>query len=82
MIGVLQTLGLLLIGLVMLRGTFSPWLARLGVLTGAVGIVCEVLRPVLGGAYAAYGLLLFAWLAWVAVALWRVADVPEARRVQ
>ena len=80
-IGVLQTLGLLLVALLMLRGTFSPWLARLGVVTGVVGIGSEVLRPVLGGAYAAYGLLLFAWLAWVAVALWRLAPVPEARRV-
>lgn len=72
-IGVLQTLGLLLISLLMLRGTFSRPLAWLGVGTGAVGIVSEVLRPVLGGAYAAYGLLLFAWLAWVAAALWRLA---------
>ncbi|CUR61887.1 hypothetical protein NOCA150187 [metagenome] len=46
---------------------------------GVVGIGSEVLRPVLGGAYAAYGLLLFVWLAWVAVALWRLAPVPEAR---
>jgi hypothetical protein len=80
-IGVLQTLGLLLVALLMLRGTFPAWLARLGVVTGAVGICSEVLRPVLGGAYAAYGLLLFAWLAWVAVALWRLAAVPEARLV-
>jgi len=78
-IGVLQTLGLLLVALLMLRGTFSPWLARLGVATGVVGIGSEVLRPVLGSAYAAYGLLLLAWLAWVAVALWRLAAVPDVR---
>ena len=75
-IGVLQTLGLLLVSLVMLRGTFSKRLAWLGVATGAVGIGSEVLRPVLGGAYAVYGLLLFAWLAWLAVALWRLAGDP------
>ncbi|KQV72080.1 hypothetical protein ASC64_20900 [Nocardioides sp. Root122] len=80
-IGVLQTLGLLLIALLMLRGTFSPWLARLGVVTGVVGIGSEVLRPVLGGAYAVYGLLLFAWLAWVAVALWQLSLTPKARRI-
>lgn len=80
-VGVLQTLGLLLVALLMLRGTFPPWLARLGVVTGLVGICSEVLRPVLGGAYAAYGLLLFAWLAWVAIALWRLAEVPEGHRV-
>ena len=37
-------------------------LAWLGVATGAIGIVSELLRPVLGGAYALYGLLLFLWL--------------------
>lgn len=81
-IGVLQTLGLLLVSLLMLRGTFPRGLAWLGVVTGVVGIASEALRPVLGAAYAAYGLLLFAWLAWVAVALWRLASVPEARLVR
>jgi hypothetical protein len=42
-------------------------------MTGVIGIASEVLRPVLGWAYAVYGLLLFLWLAWVAVALWRLA---------
>lgn len=70
-IGVLQTLGILLISLLMLRGTFSRGLAWLGTATGAIGVVSEVLRPVLGWAYAVYGLLLFVWLIWVAGALWR-----------
>ncbi|WP_421740820.1 hypothetical protein [Cellulomonas sp.] len=73
-IGVLQTLGILLISLLMLRGTFGPGVAWLGAVTGALGIVAEVLRPVLGWAYAFYGLLLFAWLVWVAIALWRHAS--------
>jgi hypothetical protein len=73
-IGVLQTLGVLLFGLLMLRGPFSKALAWLGVATGAIGIASEVLRPVLGWAYAMYGLMLFIWLAWVAVALWRHAE--------
>lgn len=72
-IGVVQTLGILLISLLMLRGVFPAGLAWLGVATGAVGVVSEALRPVLGWAYALYGLLLFAWLAWVAIALWRKA---------
>ena len=82
-IGVLQTLGVLLIFLLMLRGVFPRALAWLGTLTGAIGVVSEVLRPVLGWAYALYGLLLFAWLIWVALALWRLAssdvgaDVPH-----
>ncbi|MEV6306931.1 hypothetical protein AB0M02_46565 [Actinoplanes sp. NPDC051861] len=71
-IGVLQTLGILLISLLMAhRG-----LGRLGVVTGAIGMVSELLRPVLGWAYAVYGLLLFAWLIWVAAALWRQARRP------
>jgi hypothetical protein len=70
-IGVLQTFGILLISLVMLRGVFAKGLAWLGVGTGAIGIVSEVLRPVLGAAYAIYGLLLFVWLTWIAFALWR-----------
>lgn len=72
-IGVLQTLGLLLISVLMLRGGSWRGLAWLGVVTGAVGIVSEVLRPVLGWAYALYGVLLFVWLIWTALALWRLA---------
>jgi len=70
-IGVLQTLGILLISLMLLRGPLGVGVAWLGAATGAIGVISEILRPVLGGAYAVYGLLLFAWLIWVAVALWR-----------
>lgn len=72
-IGVLQTLGILLIALLMLRGVFTKPLAWTGVATGAIGVVSEILRPVLGWAYSLYGLLLFVWLAWTAVALWRLS---------
>ena len=78
-IGVLQTLGVLLIGLLMLRGRFATGLAWLGMATGAIGIASEILRPILGWAYAVYGLLLFVWLAWVAVALWRLARNDRLR---
>lgn len=78
-IGVLQTLGILLLGLLMLRGVFGRALALLGVVTGAVGIVAEVLRPVLGWGYAVYGLLLWVWLGWVAVALWRLGRSAPRR---
>lgn len=80
-IGVLQTLGVLLISLLMLRGTFSTRLAWLGVVTGGIGIVSEALRPVLGWIYAVYGVLLFAWLAWIAVALWRLASTRHMDRI-
>jgi hypothetical protein len=51
---------------------FSLSLARLGVATGAIGIVAEALRPLIGWAYAIYGIVLFIWLIWVAVALWNL----------
>jgi hypothetical protein len=70
-IGVLQTLGILLLSALMLRGEFPTGLAWLGVATGGIGIISEALRPLLGWAYAVYGLLLFGWLIWVAAALWR-----------
>jgi hypothetical protein len=41
--------------------------------TGLVGTIAETFRAQLGWAYAIYGLLLFVWLGWVAVALWRLA---------
>jgi hypothetical protein len=77
-IGVLQTLGILLLSALMLRGVFPKGLAWLGVVTGGIGIISEALRPLLGWAYAVYGLLLFFWLIWVAVALWRLG-VPTAK---
>ena len=77
-IGVLQTLGILLLSALMLRGVFPKGLAWLGVVTGGIGIISEALRPLLGWAYAVYGLLLFVWLIWVAVALWRLG-VQTAR---
>jgi hypothetical protein len=78
-IGVLQTLGILLLSVLMLRGVFPPALAWLGVATGGIGIVSEALRPLLGWAYAVYGLLLFVWLIWVAVALWRLGAQTAPR---
>ncbi|MFC5821740.1 hypothetical protein [Nonomuraea harbinensis] len=71
-IGVLQTLGVLLISLLMLRSAFSARLAWFGLMTGVIGVFCELLRPVLGWTYAIYGVLLFAWLGWIAVALLRL----------
>lgn len=73
-LGVLQTLGVLLISLLMLKGVFPKGLAWLGVATGGIGIVSEALRPLLGWAYAVYGILILVWLIWVAWALWKVAS--------
>jgi hypothetical protein len=78
-LGVLQTLGILLLAALMTRGVFPRGLAWLGGVTGAIGIVAEALRPWLGWAYAVYGLLLFGWLIWVAVALGRLGSQTAPR---
>src|SRR5215207_51314 len=78
-LGVLQTLGILLLAGLMTRGVFPKGLAWLGGVTGAIGIVAEALRPWLGWAYAVYGLLLFGWLIWVAVALGRLGSQTAPR---
>lgn len=71
-LGVLQTIGIFLLGIAMLKGTFATGLAWLGIITGTLGIVAETFRLQLGMAYAVYGILLFAWLIWVALALWKL----------
>jgi hypothetical protein len=71
-LGVLQTVGILLISLLMLKGVFSRGLAWLGVATGVIGIISETLRPQLDWAYTVYGLVLFVWLIWVAMELWKL----------
>ncbi len=80
-LGVLQTIGILLFALLMLRSTFPRGLAWLGVATGGIGIIVEALRPLIGWAYATYGVLLFVWLTWLAFELWKVgksADLTPA----
>jgi hypothetical protein len=71
-LGVMQAVGVLLIAVLMVRGVFHPGVAWLGVVTGLAGVFCEALRPWLGGFYAAYGLLLFAWMIWIGWELWRL----------
>jgi hypothetical protein len=76
-LGVLQTIGIFLLALLMLRSAFPRRLAWLGVATGAIGVVAEALRPLIGWAYATYGLLLFAWLIWLALELWKIGTGPD-----
>jgi hypothetical protein len=66
--GILTALGILLLSVVMLKGA-GTGAAILGIVTGAIGIVFEALRPLIGMAYAVYGLLL---LAWFIVAGWKL----------
>jgi hypothetical protein len=72
-VGVLTALGILLLSVLMLRGVFGKSAAILGIVTGAVGIVSEALRPQIGFAYSLYGLLLLAWFAVVGWKLLRVS---------
>ena len=75
-LGVLQTLGILLLAALMVRGVFPRVLSWLGVATGVVGVAAEAFRPWLGWSYAIYGVLLFAWLIGVSRALWRLGAAP------
>jgi hypothetical protein len=71
LVGVLTTVGILLISVVMVKSAYPRWVAVLGIMTGGLGIVSETLRPVLGGWYAVYGVLLLIWLAVVG---WRLTQ--------
>ena len=71
--GILAPLGILIISLVMLKGVFPKGIAYLGIVTGALGIVSEALRPLIGPGYFVYGLLLPAWFLVVGWKLYRLA---------
>ncbi|GAA3795924.1 hypothetical protein [Cellulomonas soli] len=73
--GILTASGILVLSLAMRGGSFGRVLVVLvvlGVVTGAFGIPAEALRPIIGSAYAVYGLLLPVWFALVAVQLLRI----------
>jgi len=72
-VGILEPIGILILALVMLRGIFRRGIAYLGIATGALGIISESLRPLLGIGYLAYGLLLFAWFIAIGWTLYRLA---------
>jgi hypothetical protein len=59
--GILTAAGILVLSIVMLKGVFHKAVAWVGVVAGALGIVSEAFRPMMGMAYAVYGLLLPAW---------------------
>jgi hypothetical protein len=71
--GILTALGILLLSLIMWKGVFSRAAAILGIATGAIGIVFEALRPLIGLAYIVYGLLLPAWFIVVGVKLFHLS---------
>ena len=71
--GILETISVLVVSLAMLGGGVPRGLAYLGIVTGALGVVGEALRSMLGSAYALYGILLLAWLVAVGWTLLRAA---------
>ncbi len=72
-VGILTPVGILIVSLVMLKGVFPKGIAYLGIVTGALGIVSEALRPILGPGYFVYGLLLPTWFLAVGWKLYRLA---------
>ena len=76
--GILTAAAILVLSLVMLRGPFPRWVAVLGIVAGALGIVFEALRPLIGSAYALYGLMLPLWFALVGWGLRRIARTAGA----
>jgi hypothetical protein len=75
--GILTAAGILVLSLLMRRGSFGTAVAVLGVVAGALGIVSETLRPLIGAAYLLYGLLLPTWFAVVGWKLLRLARQPS-----
>ncbi len=73
-VGVLTTVGLLIVSLVMARGVFPKWIAYLGIVTGALGIGSEALRPFIEGGYGIYGVLLLVWMGAVGWRLFRLGQ--------
>lgn len=71
--GILTAAGILVLSLLMRRGGFGTGVAVLGLVAGALGIVSETLRPLIGAAYLVYGLLLPTWFALVGWKLLRFA---------
>lgn len=70
--GILTATAILVLSTLMGRGGFGRALALLGMVTGVLGIVSELFRPMIGSAYLLYGLLLPVWFALVGRALWRL----------
>ncbi len=79
LLGVLEAAGILIVSLLMLKGIFPRWLAYIGIVTGAVGVVSEALKPLLGVGYALYGTLILLWIIVLGWELVRLAQEVELR---
>ena len=67
--GILTAAGILVLSLAMRKGLFHKAVAWIGIVTGALGIVSEALRPLAGMGYIVYGLLLPTWFVLVGLKL-------------
>ncbi len=70
--GILTAAAILILSLGLWRGDHGRALAVVGVVTGVLGVVSEVSRPLIGPAYLVYGLLLPTWFGWVGLRLFRL----------
>jgi hypothetical protein len=71
--GILTAAGILILSLVMLKAPFRRGVPWVGIAAGAIGIISEAFRPVIGAAYGLYGVLLPAWFVLVGLELQRAA---------
>jgi hypothetical protein len=71
-VGILTPVGVLILSLVMLKGVFHKGVAYLGIVTGVLGIISEALRPIIGPAYAVYGVLILIWFIVIGWNLYRL----------
>ncbi len=76
--GILTAAAIGVLSLQMRSGGFGAVTAYLGCFTGAIGVVSETFRPMIGAAYMLYGLLLPLWFGLVGWHLWRLARRPSA----
>jgi len=67
--GVLTAAAILVLSLAMWSGPFPKALAAVGIVTGALGLLAETFRPIIGPLYLVYGLLLPTWFALIG---WRL----------
>jgi hypothetical protein len=72
--GILTAAAILILSVVMRRSVFGMPTAVLGILTGAVGIFCEALRPLIGPIYLLYGVALPVWFGMVG---WRLLTIAR-----
>lgn len=70
--GIMTALGILILGIAMLKGGFPKATALISIATGASGIPLEALRDIVGPAYAVYGILLPIWAVAMALKLKRL----------